>query len=245
MAGPLDADLPDAAVLALWLDAWLCGHAPTDDLLQALGASAAAHHVVPRDGTSAEPLALALGTLRRGCTGAGLALPVAGDPTGLAGPRAFNDAALEAEEALHLLGTATALVPRRTGAGVVWTTYAATHPRPVPALPDASRALRLALVGAAEALADLDVARWRPEVADELISLRRPRPEASVPGMSAAAAETLAQATTCRRIVALALEDDGAAVSAEEVRARADALRPLDHAARHALVAACSADAQR
>lgn len=245
MAGPLDPDLPDGAVLALWLDAWVRGHAATDDLLEAVGRFAAAHHVAPVGGGPVEPLALALGTLRRGCTGVGLALPVAGDPSGLAGPRALNDAALEAEEAVHLLGAATALVPQRAGAGVVWSTYVATHPRPVPTLPDASRGLRLALVDAAEALAALDVARWRPAVADELISLRRPRPEAAVPGMSAEAAATLAQATTCRRIVALALEDDGAAVSAEEVRARTDALRPLDHAARHALVAACSADAQR
>lgn len=241
----MSEDLPDGAVLALWLDAWVLGHVATDDLLDALGQNATAHHVVPVDGGPAEPLVLALGRLRRGCTGVGLALPVAGDPTGLAGPRAFSDAALEAEEAVHLLGTGTALVPRRTGAGVVWSTYAATHPRPVPSLPDASRGLRQAVLGAAAALADLDVARWRPEVADELISLRRPRPEAAVPGMSAEAAGALAQATTCRRIVALALQDDGGALSADEIRARTEALRPLDHAARHALVAACSADAQR
>jgi hypothetical protein len=41
-------------------------------------------------------------------------------------------------------------------------------------------------------------------------------------------------------IVELALEDDGAAVSASEIRARRDALVPLGRAARRALTAAGS-----
>jgi len=40
--------------------------------------------------------------------------------------------------------------------------------------------------------------------------------------------------------VELALDDDGAAVSAYEIATRRDALRPLEQAARRALVAACS-----
>jgi len=41
-------------------------------------------------------------------------------------------------------------------------------------------------------------------------------------------------------IVELALEDDGGAVTAYEIETRRAALRPLERAARRALVAACS-----
>jgi hypothetical protein len=92
----------------------------------------------------------------------------------------------------------------------------------------------------ADALADLDVARWRPEVADELMALRR-TDDLEVPdGTSPRAQRMVALATRCRRIVALALADDGGAVTAAEADRRRDALRPLDRAARRALVAACS-----
>lgn len=239
---PLD-EAGDAAVLALWLDAWLTGHTSADDLLEALAAVAVRHDVV-RDGTS-QPLALALGALRADATGAGLALPAPGDPIGLAGPRPFTDAALAAEEAVVVLGAGLGLVPTRVGHAVTWDVYEARLPRPVPMLPDAGRALRTALVTAADGLAALEVARWRPEVADELASLRRPRTATPVPGLSGAAATLLAQALTCRRIVDLALADDGGAVSAHEIAERRATLEPLAHAARHAMVAACSADAQR
>ena len=49
-------------------------------------------------------------------------------------------------------------------------------PRPLPDVGEADRELRAALLDSANRLAALDVARWRPEVADELIDLRHPRP---------------------------------------------------------------------
>ena len=42
-----------------------------------------------------------------------------------------------------------------------------------PDVGDADRGLRSALVEAADGVARLDVARWQPEVADELLDLRR------------------------------------------------------------------------
>ncbi|HWU21122.1 MAG TPA: hypothetical protein VN088_06335, partial [Nocardioides sp.] len=44
------------------------------------------------------------------------------------------------------------------------------------------------------------------------------------------------------RVVELAAEDDGAAVSASEIEQRRAALRPLEHAVRLALTAAFSPD---
>ena len=142
----------------------------------------AAHHVAglgeilpgePDDGT-AEPLLTALGALRRaGGRTAGLALPVHGDPLGVGGPAAFNAAALEAGEAVVVETDAgpLGLVPERLGAGVVWAARPAAR-RQLPDVGEADRGLRQALHETTTALVALDVARWRPEVADRLMNLR-------------------------------------------------------------------------
>ncbi len=231
--------LPDSARLALWFTAWAQGRASLDDARDAVVAGDAAHDVAGlEDGTV--PLIVALGLLRvERATGAGLALPEPGDPLGLAGPPAFNAEALEAGEAVVLCGADLGLVPARAGAGVVWRCLPATAARQVPDLPEADTGLRTALPAAAEALADLDVARWRPEVADELMALRRTTDLPVPPGTDSRAQRVLSLAARCRRIVALALLDEGGAVTAAEADRRREALRPLDRAARRAVVAAC------
>jgi hypothetical protein len=128
---------------------------------------------------------------------------------------------------------------------VVWRCAAAASLRQVPDPAEADAMLRQALLRAADDLAELDVARWRPEVADELMALRRPG-DLEVPhGVSPRAQRMLGTAVRCRTIVDLALMDDGGAVSGHEVSRRRAVLRPLDHAARRALVAACSYPDQR
>ena len=128
----------------------------------------------------AEPLVTGLGRLRAaGADALGAALPAEGDPVGLGGPAAFNAAALEAGEAVVALDAAGfalhGLVPDRVGAAVTWQVMPAER-RQLPDVGEADRALRAALPEAADALAALDVARWRPEVADRLMNLRhRPR----------------------------------------------------------------------
>ena len=97
-------------------------------------------------------------------------------------------------------------------------------------------------IEAAEALAALDVARWKPEVADALIDIRadRQRPERrSAPGYQPRAVKAAATARRCLAIADAALEDDGAAVTGAEADARRRALLDLAAAARRALVAAC------
>ncbi len=67
------------------------------------------------------------------------------------------------------------LVPDRVGAAVTWRPMPAER-RQLPDVGEADRELRTALLEAAETLARLEVARWRPEVADRLMNLRhRPR----------------------------------------------------------------------
>ena len=236
--------LPLAARFALWFSAWATGTASLDDARDAIVDEDAAHDVTGLPGTTgSRPLIVALGLLRGlGATGAGITLPAPGDPVGLAGPAAFNHEVLEVGEGVVLRDAELGLVPRRAGAGVVWTAHPAVSRRQLPDLGEAEGGLRRALAQASTLLADLDVAHWRPEVADELMALRRPA-DFAFPGATVAPAVRVASlATRCRRIVDLALGDDGGAVTAREADARRGALAPLDAAARRGLVAACSSE---
>jgi hypothetical protein len=115
----------------------------------------------------------------------------------------------------------------------------------VPDPSEADTSLRQEILRASQTLADLDVARWRPEVADELMALRRVTDLAVPRGMAPQALRLASLASRCRTIVDLALEDDGGSVTATEADQRRAALTPLDHAARRGLVAACSFAWQR
>ncbi len=234
--------LPLAARFALWFSAWAAGATSLDDTRDAIVGDDAAHDVAGLPGVpDSQPLILALGALRtHGATQGGIALPGPGDPLGLAGPSPFNLDAVEAGEAVVLEGAALGLVPHRAGAGVVWTCHHAVTHRQVPDPSEADQLLRQALLQTTNVLADLDVARWRPEVADELMALRRTADYAFPQTMGPRAVRLASLATRCRTIVELALEDDGGSVTATEADIRRQALAPLDHAARRGLVAACS-----
>jgi hypothetical protein len=232
--------------LAWWATAWLRGHVVTDLLLDAVIGDDATHVVTGLNvlglggDESSESLVVGLGRLRaEGATGFGAAFPVEGDPVGLGGPVPFNDAALEVGEAVVAVDAGIGLVPHRVGAAVTWAAHRAER-RQVPDVGEADRALRAALLESTAALAALDVARWRPEVADRLMDLRR-RPQLDAPpGTPPRCVELAARGLQAVEIVDLALEDDGAAASAWEAAERREALRPLDRAGRRALVAACS-----
>lgn len=234
--------LPVSARFALWFSAWAAGAVSLDDARDAIVGADAAHDVVGiPDTEDARPLIVALGLLRsHRATGAGLALPVPGDLLGLAGPGDFNLEVVDVGEGVVLEGADLGLVPHRAGAGVVWSCHPAVSRRQVPDPSEADALLRRALLSTTDTLADLDVARWRPEVADELMALRRSTDLAFPHAMAPRAVRLASLATRCRTIVDLALADDGGAVTAAEADARRRALSPLDHAARRALVAACA-----
>lgn len=224
--------------LCWWGTAWLRGHVVSDQLVDGVVGDDAGHLVGNADG--AEPLVLGLGRLRSvGATGFGLALPVAGDPLGLGGPPGFNAAALAAGEAVVTTSAEVGLVPVRVGASVTWEEHPAQR-RQVPDVGEADRSLRAALLETADELARLDVARWRPEVADELIDLRHPHPVEAPPGVPSRCLALAGRGIQAMTIVELALVDDGGAISAHEVEQRREALVPLERAGRRALVAACS-----
>lgn len=232
----MSLELPLSARLAWWLTAWLRGAEVTDHVLDAVTDGDLAHIV---DGLSGGTslLDLLLEARRSGASGAGLALPVEGDLLGLGGPRDFNAAAIESGEAV-VVGT-WAVVPEVVGEVCHWRIHPAA-PRQLPDVGEADRLLRSALIDSSVMLARLDVARWRPEAADQLMNLGH-RPGLDAPlGTPPRCVELAARALQAWAIADLALEDDGGAVSAYEMEARRGALQPLERAARRALVAACS-----
>jgi hypothetical protein len=227
----------------VWANAMLAGACDPDTAARRIVADDAGHHV---SGLAAHPapatLPVALNLLRTaGAAQAHLALPVPGDPIGLAGPPAFNEAALEAGEAVLFGGADLGLVPAYVGPAVQWRAFRARTPLPAD-LGEADRALRAALIEAADALAALDVARWNPDVADALIDLRQigsGLDDNLAPGYGSRAVRTATTARRCLAIAEAARTDDGAAGTRSEADDRRRAVLDLATAARRALVAAC------
>lgn len=228
--------LPVSGRLAWWATAWLRGHVGPDDLLDAVLDGDVTHVVLGPDGG----LVTALASLRAsGATAFGAAFPVEGDLVGLGGPREVNDAALEVGEAVIAVGAEAALVPARVGPTVEWTLLPARR-RQLPDVGEADRQLRAQLLESADALAALDVARWRPEVADQLMNLRHRAPLVAPPGVPPRCVDLAARGLQALAITEVALEDDGGALSVSEMDHRRAAITPLARAGRRALVAACS-----
>lgn len=244
--------VPFSAVLVAWGNAWLAGRVGVDEAADMVECAGGPQVVVGLPGEPDEvPLRRGLAVLRvQGMTGLRLALPAPGDPLGLPGPAPFNTAAIEAGEAVLMslsdgpLGLVSAEDRRGSSyVGVRWTAYEAERATAdTPALAEAEHALTLAVRDTTEMLLRLDVARWRPEIAETLSALReshRHEPTGGLaPGYPPRAHRVAALAGRLAVITSLALEDEGGAVTAGEMVSRRVALRELDRAVRRARVAA-------
>ncbi|MFF3851436.1 hypothetical protein [Streptomyces sp. NPDC002328] len=242
--------------LAAWGNALLAGFVSPDDAVLAIVGEDAVHRVegLPGEGVPVG-LTLALGRLRAlGVRGLRVALPAPGHPLGLSGPPEFNARALEAEEAVVCHGAAFGLVPEVSEAGpagdvhveVVWHCLAVREapPADVPSLGEAERELAEALREATAVLSRMDVAGSGP-VAEAAIDAYRARSEAGrgrevlAPGYPPRAVRVLELAQRVGLLVSLAHgSGQGGAVSASEMAARGEALRPVERTARRAQVAA-------
>lgn len=232
--------LPRSALLAIWLNATLRGTVGPDDFAHAVRSDDPQHLVVGWPDRGPLPLVeLPAAALRTGATGAGVALPVAGDPLGLRGPADFNTRALETGEAVVLAGAGLGLVPTLDARTVIWEIETAEAPLPLDRAEE-GRLLRQALVTTTAELVRLDVASWQPEIPDLLLNLRH-RPPLPLPaGIDVRAVDDLDRAVLCLEVVELALRDDGGATSVPEINARRRCLTGLDRAARRVITAVCS-----
>lgn len=250
---------PRSALLTAWGCAWLDGEASLPELVERVTVADDDHRV---SGLAVDdlPLESAVGRLRAdGVTRLRVVLPAPGDVSSLPGPGPFSAAALLASEgvlALRADATGTGLVPTVTAHGsdydgtvttVVWQAFPLASPVPDrgPWLHDAEHDLRRGVVEAAAALRDLEVARWRPEVADALTDLRRDARRGlddELPGgFPPRASQLLAQARQLGGVLSLAAEDHGGAVDTHETAARERALRELGVLVRRARLAAYNA----
>ncbi|MGW7288998.1 hypothetical protein ACWGH4_26340 [Streptomyces sp. NPDC054847] len=249
---------PRSGRLAAWGNALLAGLVSPDDAVHAIVGDDAVHRVEGLPGETAPVgLTLALGRLRGlGVTGFRVALPAPGHPLGLSGPPAFNARALEAEEAVVATGAAYGLVPEVHEAGpagdvhveVVWHCLPVRDapPADVPSLGEAERELAEGLRDATETLTRLDVAASGP-VAEAALDAYRARArrgaaETLAPGYPPRAVRVLELAQRIGLLISVAYENGhGGAVSASEMAARGEALRPVERVARRAQVAAYNA----
>ncbi|TRO63398.1 hypothetical protein [Streptomyces sp. IB201691-2A2] len=248
---------PRSGRLAAWGNALLAGFASPDDAVVAIVGEDAVHRVEGLPGETAPVgLTLALGRLRAlGVTGLRVALPAPGHPLGLSGPPDFNARALDAEEAVVCHGAALGLVPEVSEAGpdgdvhveVVWHCLPVREapPADVPSLGEAERELAEALRDATEMLSRLDVAGSGP-VAEAAIDAYRARAERGrevlAPGYPPRAVRVLELAERVGLLISVAFENGhGGAVSASEMAARSEALRPVERTSRRAQVAAYNA----
>lgn len=251
---------PRSGRFAAWGNALFAGEVSPDETAHRVIGDDTVHRVVGLpDEAAPVGLTLALGRLRAlGADGLRVALPVPGHPLGLSGPPEFNAQALEAGEAVIAPGAALGLVPEVHRAGpegdlhveVVWRALPVgpAPPVDVPALGEAERELAEALRDATEALTALDVAGSGP-VADAALDAYRGRAERGrhllAPGYPARAVRVLELAQRVGGLVAIAGEaEPGTAVSASQIAARAQVLRPVERTARRARVAAYNAYAE-
>lgn len=251
---------PRSALLTAWGNAWLAGEAGLSELVERVAVLDDAHTVTGLwvDDLPLEP---AMGRLRADAVARlRLVLPAPGDVVGLPGPGPFTSAVLGAAEgvlALRADGTGTGLVPTVTAhesafdgtvTTVLWTAYDVKVPGPDPGpyLHDAEHDLRRGVLECVSVLRDLDVARWRPEVAGALQDLRsqarRGIDDDELPGSyPVRARQLLVQVRQLAGVLTLATVDAGGAVDTRETSAREQALRGLERLVRRARVAAYNA----
>jgi hypothetical protein len=257
------AAAPRSALLSCWTTAWLAGEASLPEVVTRVTAHDD-HHLVTGLWVDDLELDQAVGRLRAdGVDRLRVVLPAPGDPLGLPGPGPFTKEALVAGEGVLALrpdGTGTGLVPSITSHGsdldgtvtsVCWTSYPVeiSGPDQGPFLHEAEHDLRRGLVEATQALVDLDVARWNPDIGNALDDLRQARRRApdedELPGgWSPRARQVLTQAGYIARVLALVGQDIGGSIDSREAEARSTVLRDLARVVRRARVAAYNAPSE-
>lgn len=244
-------DLPRSALLTAWARAVLRGTAAPDRAVTAVTGDDDPH-LVEAEGESVGLVGLWAFLARRDVEELRLVLPVAGDPRGLPGPAAFNQAALEAGEAVLAIGPTGAwgIVPQIAGYGsayepghvVTWRVRSVSLPRTIDlgSVGEAELLLRTALRDATDELGRLDLSTWSDDAAGRVQAVREASlPDGALPpGLAPRAVRVVSMALRVRAIVELAGSDDGGSVTLHEADTRRRTLLDLKGVCRRALVAA-------
>lgn len=239
-----DAPPRRAGRLVAWGNAVLASRCSPDEAARRVVGSDLRHEVVGLPSVDEQTtLTVLLARLRGlGVTSLRLVLPVPGDASGLPGPATFNTEALAAGEVVLAVGAPLGLLPAvelRTVRWLVSPVERDAERVAAPTLSEARRRLLEELAAVTEALVELDVARWRPELAEALVELRCGAEDTALaPGYPSRAVEVASMARRLATVVRLAAGDDGAAVSAGEMGLRAGLLGDLAAACRAAECAA-------
>ncbi len=248
-------DLPRSVLLALWLAQDGVDRTALARAVQADDEPHTVRAAVDGDDHVDGPLSLLLDVCGPGARDVAALVPAPGDAS--AAPPAVSAAATTAGEAVLVRSdlACVAAVPdvERFGSDlepghlVTWEVHGVADWRTsvlanAGSLADAERELRQGLVDATEALVRLDVARWRPDAAEQIATLRdTDLPAWRLPaGLEGRRVRVLASAARLRRIVALATQDDGGAVNLWQADQRSTALREVDRVARRAMAAAAT-----
>jgi hypothetical protein len=206
---------------------------------QAITAADVAHHVLDPESVlglvplHATELETALQSLQRAeRDGWVLGLPAPGALPPLRGPRHLNEAALQSGEVVIANTAGLGLVPLRVGRAVQWRIFPAERPFSPPSPYEAERDLNEAVLGAARALAALDLASGTrpPDTTGTRLA----------PGYSSRQVATANRTLYLLAACDAALSDDGGSVSSYEADVRQRTLRAVRTAASQALCTACS-----
>lgn len=144
-------------------------------------------------------------------------------------------------------GRACLLIPEASGTSAIWrvvdqTARPGSRGAAVPPFDAAHMRAQVhaAMEEAIVALTELDLARERPELADDLTDLVTAvaDPRLLPPGMDQRRRELLERSLRLLGICEIALDDDGAAATALQAEQRARVLRPLRDTARRGVAAA-------
>jgi hypothetical protein len=238
--------VPRAVMLTAWWNCWAAGRAPADDFIDAMSVFGP-HALVTAAGENATLLG-GMSNLDNRMVGdhpfAVAVLPVAGDVDGLPGPRSFNEVAVEVGQCVLLPGVHVGLIPQIMDGLTNWQVHAIDDRQVSPLVrPEtAAAAARLAILAATTELAEMEFARDRETVAEDLRALRSHIKAMRLPlSLPPGAAHTAHSAIQVLGIVTIAINHDDPFLSAADQRQRLASLGNLARTARQCLAAACSA----
>ena len=236
-------------VLAAWTSAWLAGRVGPDDVVDAVTGDDLPHQVVGTAELDFVPIAALLVEWRRRGGPVRAVVPAPGDVRGVPGPPVFRSAALDTGQAAF--GGGLGVVPEVIEHGpssapptVLWHAFEVeSAPADFIQLGDAQYELGAAIRDCAGDLTRSGVAGASADIGDALHDARRAGERLVLPpGFPARAVAILAQAERLSAVLDLAAADPaGGAIDTGGVRARREALRPLEIAVRRARLAGYNA----